>query len=99
MTNKIHALVMAQEVILDTLNRIEDSEYWWMDNPDKGGLDVEAMEEALEEIDRCRPEFPSYIHGTYDPGDRESRTGNWLKQAMNETDDDGSVILEQKGED
>jgi len=56
MSNKIHALVMARKVILDTLKRIEDSEYWWMDNPERGGLDVEAMEEALGEIDRCRIE-------------------------------------------
>lgn len=31
----------------DVLRRIENSEHWWMDTPDRGGFDTEMIEAAI----------------------------------------------------
>lgn len=31
----------------DVLKRIEGSDQWWMDNPDRGGFDVDMIEKAI----------------------------------------------------
>ena len=36
------------EALEDVLERIENSENWWMDEPDRGGFDVEMIKKALE---------------------------------------------------
>lgn len=33
--------------LADTLQRIEDSEHWWIDSPDSGGMDAERIRAAL----------------------------------------------------
>lgn len=31
---------------------IEESHHWWMDCPDRGGFDLEAIEEAIEKAEK-----------------------------------------------
>lgn len=35
------------EVLKDVLRRISDSDEWWMDCPERGGFDKEAIEAAI----------------------------------------------------
>lgn len=46
MTDLVQKLVGALD---DCLDRIEKSEFWWMDCPDRGGFDAEAIRAALSE--------------------------------------------------
>lgn len=46
MTDLVAQLVGALQ---DCLDRIEKSEFWWMDCPDRGGFDAETIRAALSE--------------------------------------------------
>lgn len=43
--NAHDALVAA---LLDVMRRIADSDYWWMGSKDRGGFDVDMIEDALK---------------------------------------------------
>lgn len=43
----IAALPEVLQALADVLQRIGESEHWWMDSPSKGGFDVEAIRAAL----------------------------------------------------
>ncbi len=36
------------EVLIEIQNRIIDSDEWWMDAPDRGGFDLEKINEIIE---------------------------------------------------
>jgi hypothetical protein len=38
----------------DTLKRVEASDAWWIDCPDRGGIDVEKLEEAVAKAEAPR---------------------------------------------
>jgi hypothetical protein len=38
-----------RDALIDVLRRIENSEEWWMNVPDRGGFDTDMIEAALKE--------------------------------------------------
>jgi len=41
------AIKQLREAVLDTLERIKNSDEWWMDCPDRGGFDADKLRAAI----------------------------------------------------
>ena len=39
------------DALKDVKKRVDDSDEWWMDSPDRGGIDMEVVEKAIAEAE------------------------------------------------
>lgn len=58
-TAYVAAFEAMREALKDACNRVENSDWWWMDSPDLGGMDTNKMQEALTAARAARGDAPT----------------------------------------